>query len=94
MANGYDNPFKTSADVASGLQWVRWKTQGGRDQSRPGALLILALGANSISVSMDPKLDPEDVIAMLAEEIDTIAQLLRYMKSTEKTHHQIARPNR
>lgn len=88
------NPFKTAADMASGLQWARWKSQGGREQSRPGAMLLLAFGANSISASMDLKLDPEDAIAMLEEELDTIARLLRYLKETQKTHHYIARPNR
>lgn len=88
------NQFKSSADVASALQWVRWKTQGGREQSRPGALLLLAIGPNSISASMDLKLDAEDAIAMLADELETIAKLLRFMKETQKTHHHIARPNR
>ena len=91
MADGFNNPFETSADVASGLQWVRWKTQGGRAQNRPGAMLLLAIGPNSISAAMDLKLDPEDAIAMLEAEAETIAELLRYLKTAQKTHHFIAR---
>lgn len=92
---GYnENPFKTSADVASALQWVRWKTQGGQEQTRPGALLLLAFSPSAICASMDPKLDPEDAIAMLEAEGDTIARLLRFLKSAKKTHYHIARPDR
>jgi hypothetical protein len=89
-----DNPFLTAADVASGLQWLRWKTQGGEQQSRRGALLILAYSPNSIAVSMDPKLDPEDAIEMLAAEADTVARLLRHLRASSKTHHFAARPDR
>lgn len=91
MAGNSNNEFKTSADVASGLQWVRWKTQGGQAQCRPGAMLLLAIGAGSISASMDLKLDAEDAIALLSDELETIAQLLRHMKANQKTHHFIAR---
>ena len=91
METNQENQFKSSADVASGLQWVRWKTQGGRSQDRPGALLLLAIGANSVSASMDLKMDAEDAIAILTEEMDTIAKLLRYMQETRKTHHYAAR---
>jgi len=94
MASRKDNPFVTAADVASGLQWLRWKTQGGEQQSRPGALFILAFSPHSITISMDPKLDPEDAIEMLAHEADTIARLLRYLRTEGKTHHFIARPDR
>lgn len=57
-------------------------------------MLILAIGPNSISASMDLKLDPEDAIAILQDEADTIAQLLRYLKQAKLTHHHIARPSR
>jgi len=88
---GFNNPFKSAGDIASGLQWVRWMTQGGREQSRAGVMLLLAFGPNSISASMDPKLDPEDAIAMIEAEANAIAELLRTMKTAEKTHHYIAR---
>jgi hypothetical protein len=88
---GFNNPFKSAGDIASGLQWVRWMTQGGREQSRAGVMLLLAIGPNSIAASMDLKLDAEDAIAMLEAEANTIAELLRSMKNAQKTHHFIAR---
>lgn len=90
MADNY-NEFKTSADLASGLQWIRWKTQGGKAQDRPGALLLLAIDPDNISASMDLKLDPEDMIAMLEREADAIARLIRSLKANKKTHDHIAR---
>lgn len=91
MPNPVQNEFKTAADIASALQWVRWRSQGGQAQSRPGAMLLLAIGPNSVSASMDLKLDPEDAIAMLETELPQIAELLRYLKRTKKTDHYIAR---
>lgn len=83
----WPNAFKNSSDVASALNWVRYKTRG-------GALLLLAIGANSITAAMDEKLDAEDAIELLQLEADTIAQLIRYLKDSQKTHYFIKRPNR
>lgn len=83
----WPNEFKSSKDVASAINWVRWKTKG-------GALLIVAFGVNSVCAAMDEKLDPEDAIAMLELERETLDRLLRYLKDSKQTYHYAPRPNR
>ena len=87
MAEPWANEFKTSRDVASACNWVRWKTKG-------GALLVLAIGVNSVCAAVDEKLDAEDAIAILEIELDTIANLIRDIKRRKKTHYFAARPLR
>jgi hypothetical protein len=83
----WPNEFRNSSDVASACNWVRWKTRG-------GALLVLAIGANSVCAAVDEKLDAKDAIEILQVERDTIAALIRAIKQGKKTHHFIARMDR
>lgn len=69
----------TSELVAQALNWLRWRT-------KENALLLLAIGINSIAVSVDPHLDPEDAIALLELEQDTIATLIRRLKEQRRPH--------
>jgi hypothetical protein len=87
MPSPWPNEFKTSKDVASALNWVRWKTKG-------AALLLVAIGANSVCAAIDDKLDAEDAIELLELERDTIARLIRTLKENKTTHHFAARPDR
>jgi hypothetical protein len=73
--------------VAQALNWLRWRT-------RESALLIVAIGVNSIAIAKDPKLDPEDAISLLELEQDTIAQLLRRLKDQRNAYGSQQRPQR
>jgi hypothetical protein len=84
--------YKTSAEFAQGLQYVRWLANGRSEHGN--ALLVVAIGVNSIAISRDLDLRPEDGIALLELEADTIAQLLEELKARKKTHGAMARPDR
>jgi hypothetical protein len=73
--------------VAQALNWLRWRT-------RESALLIVAIGVNSIAIAKDPKLDPEDAIALLELEQDTIAELLRRLMDQRNAYGSKQRPQR
>ena len=90
MAEKWDTwptPVTSSKHTGQLLDWVRWKT--GRK-----ALIVLAIGVNSVVVAKDDQLDEEDAIATLETERDTIEELLRYLGQTKKTHAAKLRPNR
>jgi hypothetical protein len=88
----WSHGFKNSGDVAAGCQYVRWMANG-KGEHGP-ALLVLAIGVNSIAISRDLQLDPEDAIELLENEADTIARLLRGLKETKRTNGFLARSNR
>jgi hypothetical protein len=76
--------FRNSGDVAAGCQYVRWMANG-KGEKGP-ALLVLAIGVNSIAASLAPDLDPEDALELLQAEVETIAELLRGLRATKKTN--------
>jgi len=83
--------FKTSGDAAAGCQYIRWL--GNRKSERGNVEVVLMIGKNSVVASMDVNLDPDTVIASLQAEMDTIAELLRYLKAAKKTHGAKMRPD-
>lgn len=84
--------FKNSADVAGGCQYIRWMANG-RNEKGP-ALLVLAIGVNSVAISRDGGLDAEDAIELLQREAETIARLLRELGAAKECNGFLARPNR
>lgn len=82
----WPNEFKTSRDVASGLNWLRWKTAD-------RAQILIAIGRNSVAVAKAPACDPEDAIEMLQTELDTITRLIRELGSGRRTHAAVPRPD-
>jgi len=84
--------FRNSADVAGGCQYIRWMANG-RKEVGP-ALMVIAIGTNSIAISRDAKLDPEDALELLQVEADTIATLLRELGAGKECNGFLARPNR
>lgn len=84
--------FKTSGDVAAGCQWVRWMANG-KSENGP-ALLVIAVGVNSVAASLDPKMNAVEVAALLELEAATISDLLRSLRATGKTHGARPRPSR
>ncbi len=82
----WPNEFKTARDLASALNWVRWKSDG-------RALVLLAIGRNSVAIAKGPAVDAEDVIVALESEKDTIARLLREMGAQGLTHASTPRPD-
>ena len=84
--------FKNSADVAGGCQYIRWMANG-RQEKGP-ALLVLAIGVNSIAISRDVALDPEDALELLRREAETISALLRELGDARAPSGFKARPNR
>lgn len=84
--------FKNSADVAGGCQYIRWMANG-RKEKGP-ALMVIAIGVNSIAISKDAGLDPESAVELLQEEMDTIARLLRELGAAKECNGVVARPNR
>lgn len=79
------NEFRTAHDVARGLNWVGWKTKG-------KAQLLIAIGPASVAVARGEKVDPENAIAMLYEELETITRLLRELGANKQTHGAAPRP--
>ena len=95
MAEGrrdWSQGFKSNGDAAAGCQYIRW--MGNKKAEHGNALLVLLVGVNSIAASIDPGLDPEDAIAILQQESDTIAALLRQLRAEKCTHGARMRPNR
>ena len=95
MAEGrrdWSNGFKNSGDVAAGCQYVRWMANGKSEKG--SALLVLAIGVNSVAASFDSQLAPEDAIALLEAEQATIKELLRGLRATNRTNGAKARPNK
>jgi len=84
--------FKNSADVAGGCQYIRWMANG-RSEKGP-ALMVIAIGVNSIAISRDARLDPEDAVQLLETEAQTIAALLRELGAAKECNGCKARPNR
>ena len=84
--------FRNSADVAGGCQYIRWMANS-RQEKGP-ALLVLAIGVNSVAISRDAGLDAEDAIELLQMEAETIARLLRELGAAQQCNGFLARPNR
>lgn len=65
-------PVKISSPRHTGqlLEWVRWKTEN-------RIMLVIAIGGNSIAISKDENLKAEDAVAMLTDEMETIALAIR-----------------
>jgi hypothetical protein len=79
MPDTWPTWISSSKHVAEAVDWVRWKTQG-------RAKLVIAIGANSISVAKNRELDPEDAIAILGDLQDQIAKAIRAISSAGLTH--------
>jgi hypothetical protein len=84
--------FRNNADAAAGCNYIRWL--GNKKNEHGNALLVLMIGVNSIVASMDTDLDPEDAIALLESEQETIAELLRYMRANKRKEGSKMRANR
>jgi hypothetical protein len=84
--------FRNNGDAAAGCNYIRWL--GNKKQEHGNALLVLMIGVNSVVASMDTDLDPEDAIALLETEAETIAELLRYMGAAKQKQAAKMRPNR
>lgn len=87
MPEPWPKKFTEPAQVGEALNWLRWRTN-------ESALLVMAIGVNSIALSLDPNVDAEDLIEMLAMEQDTIAQLIRRLKEKKALHGAGPRPRR
>ena len=85
-ARKWPDKLTSSKHVAEALNWISWRTQG-------NSLLIVAIGKNSVAVARHPDLAVEDAISLLELEADTIARLLRDLKSKE-AYGSAARPDR
>lgn len=79
MAETWPTWISSSKHVAEAVDWVRWKTQG-------RAKLVIAIGANSLSIAKNRELDPEDAIAILGDIQEQIFQAIRDLQRTGSTH--------
>lgn len=89
MAERWDTwptPVSSSKHTGQMLDWIRWKT--GRK-----ALVVVAIGVNSVVVAKDPDLSSKDAIEALQTERDLIDKLLNHL-TADRTHAAAMRPNR
>ena len=84
--------FTNSADVAGGCQYIRWMSNGRREKGP--ALMVIAIGINSIAVSLDVDLRPDDAIKILETEAEVIRQLLRELSDHKESNGFTRRPTR
>lgn len=87
MADTWPERLTNGEHVGQALDWVRWKTEG-------RALMMVAIGVNSVVVAKDRNLNAEDAIELLTKELDVIARLVRDLHASKKTHGAKARPQR
>lgn len=71
--------LKTAKDVAEALEWVRRRTKG-------RALVLVAVGVNSIAFAKDPQVSPADAVQLIHDQIPSLRDGLdRLAAQTETT---------
>lgn len=82
-------PPKNAAKLAEVTDWMR------RGMNAHGkGLLVLAVGENSISLALDPKLAPQEACSILWKNIDNILRGLERIRSEGVTRGFIEREDR
>jgi lysophospholipase L1-like esterase len=84
--------FTNSADVTGGCQYIRWMSNGRREKGP--ALMVIAIGVNSIAISRDVDLRLEDAIKILETEAEVIIQLLKELSDHKESNGFTRRPKR
>jgi hypothetical protein len=57
--------LKSASDVGKALEWLRWRSEG-------GALVLLAIGRNSISYAKHPDVSAADAIEFIEQELHNL----------------------
>jgi hypothetical protein len=71
--------LKTAKDIAEALEWVRRRSKG-------RALVILAIGVNSIAYAKDSNVTPADAVQLVADQLPSLRDgLSRIDAQPEKT---------
>ncbi len=83
--------FRNSADVACGCQYVRWMANGQKEDGP--ALLVIAIGINSIAAGRDARLSPEEAAQLLEREAETIRGLLKELADAKENTGATMRPD-
>ena len=73
---GWD--LKTADDVAQALDWLRRRMKG-------NGLVLIAIGVNSVAVSKDAKLLPDDAADVLERQLPTIRREFARLQSHQVT---------
>jgi hypothetical protein len=73
---GWD--LKTADDVAQALDWLRRRMKG-------NGLVLIAIGVNSIAVSKDAKLQPDDAADVLERQLPAIRREFARLQSHQVT---------
>ena len=70
--------LRTADDVAQALDWLRRRMEG-------NGLVLIAVGVNSIAVSKDAKLQPDDAADILERQLPTVRQQFALLQSHQVT---------
>ena len=57
--------LKSAKNVADALEWLRRRTKG-------RALVLVAIGTNSIAYTKDPQLSPKDAAELLQQQLSSL----------------------
>lgn len=73
--------LKSAKDVAGAVEWVRRRTKG-------RAMVVIAIGANSVAYSKDPRISPQDAANLLQSQLTAIrAGFERIHTAAQPTTH-------
>ena len=70
--------LRSADDVAQALDWLRRRMEG-------NGLVLIAIGVNSVAVSKDAKLLPDDAADVLERQLPTIRRELARLQSHNTT---------
>lgn len=70
--------LKTAKDVAEALEWVRRRSKG-------RALVLVAVGTNSIAFAKDQKVSPADAVRLINDQLTSLREGLERIQAQAET---------